>query len=128
MVRPHSRVLVPALLASLACGALAFGASAHGNNSSDSKARKSEAKISMKRARATALAKVPGGRIKSSELEREKGKLIYSFDIRPANGTGIEEVQVDAITGEVVSVEHETPAGEAKERREERKERKTKKP
>jgi hypothetical protein len=127
MVRSHSRVLVSMLLASLACCALAVGASARDHKSSK-KSLKSEAKISMTQARATALAKVPGGRVKSGELEREKGKLIYSFDIRPANGTGIEEVQVDAITGEVVSVEHETPAGEAKERREERKERKTKKP
>jgi hypothetical protein len=127
MVRSHSRALVSILLASLACGALAVGASAR-DHKSPKKSLKGEAKISMTQARATALAKVPGGRVKSSELERERGKLVYSFDIRPAQGTGIEEVQVDAITGEVVSVEHETPAGEAKERREERKERKTKKP
>jgi hypothetical protein len=127
MVRSHSRVLVSMLLASLACGALAVGASAR-DHKSPKKSLKSEVKISMTQARATALAKVPGGRVKSSELEREKGKLVYSFDIRPASGTGIEEVQVDAITGDVVSVEHETPVGEAKERREERKERKTKKP
>lgn len=128
MVRSHSRVLVSMLLAALACGALAVGAAARGNTAHEGKPRKGEAKITMKQARATALAKVPGGRIKSSELEREKGKLVYSFDIRPAAGTGIEEVQVDAITGDVVSVEHETPAAEAKERRDERKEHKLKKP
>ena len=35
-----------------------------------------EAKISMRKARSIALAKAPG-KIKSSELERENGKLIY---------------------------------------------------
>jgi hypothetical protein len=126
-LKTRGRILVSMLLASLACSSLAVGAPAQGHKSSR-KSLKSEAKISMTQARATALAKVPGGRVKSSELEREKGKLVYSFDIRPASGTGVEEVQVDALTGEVVSVEHETPAGEAKERRDERKERKTKKP
>jgi hypothetical protein len=119
-LRSHSRLLIPTLLAALACCLLVAGASARGYKSSG-KSLKSQAKISIRQARATALAKVPGGRVKSSELEREKGKLIYSFDIRPATGTGIEEVQVDAITGEVVSVEHETPKKEAAEKRHESK-------
>ncbi|MDT7541260.1 MAG: hypothetical protein QOE33_1164 [Acidobacteriota bacterium] len=120
------RLFVCALLASLACGSLVSGAWARGKKDSN-KSLKSEAKISMKDAREKALAKVPGGHIKSSELEREKGKLIYSFDIRPAKGGGIDEVQIDAITGEVVSVQHETPASEAAEKRAERKETKHKK-
>ena len=40
-----------------------------------------EAKISEETARATALKEVPNGKVKSSELERENGKLIYSYDI-----------------------------------------------
>jgi hypothetical protein len=120
------RLFVCALLAALACASLAFGASARDKKDSK-KSLKSEAKISMKDAREKALEKVPGGRIKSSELEREKGKLIYSFDIRPAKGSGIDEVQIDAVTGEVVSVQHETPASEAAEKRAERKEAKHKK-
>jgi hypothetical protein len=119
------RLFACALLATLACGSLIFGSQTREKKDSG-KSLKSEAKISMKDARVTALAKVPGGRIKSSELEREKGKLIYSFDIRPAKGTGIDEVQIDAVTGEVVSVQHETPASEAAERRAERKEAKAK--
>ena len=78
-----------------------------------------QAKVSMKTARATALAKVPGGRIQAAELEREHGKLIYSFDIRVPGKPGIEEVQVDAINGEVVSVAHESPRAERKEARKE---------
>jgi hypothetical protein len=116
-MRIRSSVFALSLLLSLA---VVVPAAAKGDKSKH-KSLKSEAKISMTQARATALAKVPGGRVKSSELEREKGKLIYSFDIRPATGTGIEEVQVDAITGEVVSVEHETPKKEAAEKRQESK-------
>ncbi len=81
---------------------------------------KSAAKVTMKEARATALAQVPGGRIKSSELERENGQLLYSFDIRTRNG--IKEVHVDALTGKVLEVKSESAANEASERRNERRE------
>ncbi|MCA1814974.1 MAG: PepSY domain-containing protein [Acidobacteria bacterium] len=111
------------LLAALACGSFASGAAAREKQNSN-KSLKSEAKISMKEARAKALERVPGGRVKAGELEREKGRLIYSFDIRPAKGSGIDEVQVDAITGEIVSVDHETPAKEATEKRQETKHKK----
>src|ERR1700694_4582458 len=80
-----------------------------------------EAKISMEKAREIALKKVPG-KIKQEELEREKGKLIYSFDITVKGKSGIEEVAVDALTGDVISVEHETPKKEAAEKKQEAKE------
>ena len=80
-----------------------------------------EAKISMEKARTTALKKVPGGKIESAELEREHGKLIYSFDIKTSK-PGVTEVNVDAITGKVVSSSHETPAKEATEKKQEAKE------
>ncbi|MEP6833453.1 MAG: PepSY domain-containing protein [Gemmatimonas sp.] len=73
------------------------------------------AKITPDAATATAQAKVPTGKIESAEIESEDGKLIYSFAIKIAGKTGIEEVAVDAKTGKVLSVEHETPADEAKE-------------
>ena len=76
-----------------------------------------EAKITMEAAKATALTKVPGGKIRSSELEREHGKLIYSFDIKVAGKPGIEEVNVDAIDGHVISVEHEGARAEKAEAR-----------
>ena len=40
-----------------------------------------QAKISKAEAEKRALEKVPGGTIKEGELEKEKGKLIWSFDI-----------------------------------------------
>ncbi len=74
------------------------------------------AKVTVAVAQATALAKVPGGTITSAEIEEEKGKLIYSFDIVTKGKSGIDEVAVDALTGAVLSVDHETPADEAKEK------------
>lgn len=75
----------------------------------------------MKQAKATALKKVPGGKIASSELERENGKLIYSFDIKTAK-SGVTEVNVNAVNGEVVDVHHENAAKEAAEKKQEAKE------
>jgi uncharacterized membrane protein YkoI len=81
-----------------------------------------KAKITMKEARALALAKVPKGKVEEEELEREHGKLVYSFDIRVPGKSGIEEVQIDAMNGKVVSIEHETPQAERKEAQEEKQE------
>src|SRR3989442_7560762 len=77
-----------------------------------------EAKVSRAEAEKSALAKVPGGTIKEGELEKEKGKLIWSFDIATAGSKDVTEVQVDAITGQVISVEKESPAKEEKEKKE----------
>jgi uncharacterized membrane protein YkoI len=85
-----------------------------------------EAKITEAAARATALAEVPNGKIKSSELERENGKLIYSFDISVAGKSGIDEVNVNAIDGTVVAKSHEGPKAEKKETVQEAKEKKSK--
>lgn len=79
---------------------------------------KSKPKISMQQARQIALAKEPGT-IQSAELETEKGRLVYSFDIKTA-GT-IHEVQVDAMTGKVLEDSVEDPATEAQEKQQEAK-------
>lgn len=76
---------------------------------------RAEAKIDEATARTTALKEVPNGVVESGELEREKGKLIYSFDIKAPDRSGVEEVNVDAVSGAVVAHEHETPAKERKE-------------
>jgi uncharacterized membrane protein YkoI len=74
-----------------------------------------QAKISGDSALKIALARVPNATMKSGEIEKEHGKVVFSFDLAVAGKPGIDEVQVDAVTGKVVSVEHETPADEAKE-------------
>ena len=75
----------------------------------------SHAKISKEAAQAAALAKVPGGTVKDGELEKEKGKWIWSFDITQPGTADIKEVAVDATTGAVLDVVTETPADQARE-------------
>ncbi len=77
------------------------------------------AKVDPATARRTALAKFPDGSIVKEEIEREHGKLVYSFDIKNGTHSGVEEVLVDALDGAVVSVEHEDAAKEAAEARQE---------
>lgn len=91
--------------------------------SNDQAAMEKEAKITMAKAREIALAKVPGGKIESGELEREHGKLIYSFDIRNSKGS-VTEVNVDAVTSKIVAVQQENAAKEAAEKKQEAKEKK----
>ena len=77
-------------------------------------------KIGMAKARAIAL-KRAAGKVESGEFEKENGKSVYSFDIRNSKGT-ITEVQVEAYTGKIVSVEEENKKAEAAEKRAEAKE------
>ena len=51
-----------------------------------------------------------------AELEAERGCLIWSFDMRIAGKSGIQEIQVDAGTGNVLSVKHESARQEAAEK------------
>ncbi len=100
---------------------LGMTVSAHAQTAAPKKSKipaslKSEARISVEDARATASKKVPGA-IKEEELEKENGKLVYSFDIQVAGQAGITEVQVSAIDGSIVSVEKEDAAAEAKEKK-----------
>ena len=81
-----------------------------------------QAKLTRGEAEKIALSKVPGGTIKEGELEKEKGKLIWSFDISVPGSKDIKEVQVDAISGEIVAMETETPAAQKKEKDEDEKE------
>ena len=78
----------------------------------------SKPRITMQQARATATAKA-SGKVKSAELEKEHGKLVYSFDI--VTDAGIREIQVDAYSGVIVADQVETAADEAREAAQERK-------
>ena len=79
-----------------------------------------EAKVSKADAQATAMAKVPNGTIKEGELEKEHGKLIWSFDMATPDSKDTTEVNVDAITGQVVSMDKESAEDEAKEAKKEK--------
>jgi uncharacterized membrane protein YkoI len=74
-----------------------------------------QAKVTKEQATQTALGKVPNGAVKSAELEREHGKLVWSFDLAQPGKSGVTEVQVDAVSGKVVSLKRESAAQEADE-------------
>ena len=116
-------VLAVFISALLTGGSLAMARSKQGQEEGEAANQEKlarQAKITKERAQEVALRRAPGT-VESSELEREHGKLVYSFDIRNAKGT-IDEVQVSAITGRVVRVEHETRKQEEAEKRKEKKE------
>lgn len=117
-----SRIAVLTLIAVFGIGTATIHASETKKKTEDQAALKKEAKISLEKAREIALKKAPGT-VKSSELEREKGKLIYSFDIETSKKE-ITEVNVDAIDGKIVAVEHENAKKEAAEKKQEAKEQK----
>ncbi len=66
-----------------------------------------QAKVSKADAQVTALAQAPNGTVKECELEKEKGKLIWSFGIATPGSKDITEVNIDAVTGALVNVEKE---------------------
>jgi uncharacterized membrane protein YkoI len=80
-----------------------------------------QAKITKAEATKIALDKVPGGTIKEGDIEKEKGKLLWSFDIATPGTKDITEVQVDAMTGQVLDVSKESVAEQEKEKKEDAK-------
>ena len=102
------RKIITAVAAAMLVAGGLFAASSH-----------AKPKITMAQARATAIKTAPG-KVKSAELETEHGKLIYSFDIATSK-TAVTEVNVDAINGKVVAVQHENAAKEAAEQKQEAK-------
>ncbi|CAN5453598.1 hypothetical protein BH09GEM1_BH09GEM1_43490 [soil metagenome] len=109
-------------LATLALVALAASAGAQATHKPDAHKKvetqaelQKEAKMTMVEARAMAQKTVPNGKIEAGEIEREGGKLIYSFDMKVPGKSGIDEVNIDAMTSTLVSNQHETPKAEKAE-------------
>lgn len=117
MQRSHLAIVGLALtLSAVAAGAQA---PSYKRDIPDSLAKR--AKISEDSATAMAKKRVPKGEIQSVELEKEKGRLIYSFDMKVSGRSGVSEVNINAMTGKVVSVHHESAAAERKEAAQEKK-------
>ena len=108
-----SMILVAAAVPMLAFASISQAQAGYKRELPDSLVK--QAKVTEEAAAATAQKRVPKGKIESVELEKENGRLIYSYDIRTAGKSGIDEVQVSATTGKIVSFEHETPAAEKAE-------------
>lgn len=124
MVRPSALIALAALLVAAAPLANAQQEPARAGAASSKLDPKlaAAAKITLDSARVIALRAVPHGTVASEELEREHGRLIYSFDIQIGKKPGIQEVNVSAISGRVIGVHHESAAAEQREKRAEMKE------
>ncbi len=73
------------------------------------------AKVPKEQAQATAVASVPNSEVKEAELEVEHGCLVWSFDLKLAGKGGVQEVQVDAGSGKILSSQYESPEKEKAE-------------
>ena len=62
-------------------------------------------KLSLEEARTIATGRV-NGKVIDEELEKEKGRLQYAFDIRDAHGK-VWDVEIDAISGEVLQAKED---------------------
>ena len=73
-------------------------------------------KVDFEVAKGTAQHKVPKGILTSHDLVHEHGHLVYSFWFVEAGKSGSKEVDVDAESGKVVKVKHESVESAQKER------------
>lgn len=99
----HNRMYISAML----IGLTAACSSGDLTIEEDAPGLAARAAVDGQTAMSTALRSVPGGDIEKAVIEEEDGRLVYSFDIEVEGREGIEEVLVDAMTGAVVSVQHE---------------------
>jgi hypothetical protein len=75
-------------------------------------------RVSQAQAEKIAVAKLRGKSAvstASAELEAEHGCLVWSFDLQVAGRPGVQEIQVDAGNGKVLSVKHESARQEFSE-------------
>jgi hypothetical protein len=68
-----------------------------------------QAKVSEDSALKIAMARMPGAKVQALELENENGHLMWSWEMKLEGKTGIEEVNVNALDGSIIGVEHENP-------------------
>jgi uncharacterized membrane protein YkoI len=90
--------LLLALVVGVAIPAILSAQAADTTIKQDRPGRLTQAKITPDSARAIARRTVPGAAIQSGETEHEDHRLIYSFDMKVPGRSGIEEVNIDALT------------------------------
>ena len=76
---------------------------------------KHSSKITKARAERIALTKVPGGSIRSAELETARGRHLWSVYITKPGSKNAKEIRVDATSGQILAVQTERPEDQAEE-------------
>ena len=100
-----------AILVAVALSAFSLSTNAASGTSEPKHAHK----ITKAKAEQIALAKVPGGRIRSAELETAKGQRFWSVYIAKPGAKNAKEIRVDATTGKILGVQTERPEDQAEE-------------
>jgi uncharacterized membrane protein YkoI len=72
-------------------------------------------KITKARAERIALTKMPGGIIRSAELETARGQHFWSVYLAKPGSKNAKEIRVDALTGQILAVQTERPGDQAEE-------------
>jgi hypothetical protein len=97
---------------------LIFALSAFGISSgvaSDKNEAKQSVKITKSKAERIALTKVPGGRVRSAELETVRGQRFWSVYIAKPGSKNAKEVRVDSTSGQILTVQTERLEDQAEE-------------
>jgi hypothetical protein len=94
---------------------LIIGLSAIGILTGFTSEAKHSSKITKEKAERIALAKMPGGRIRSAELETTKGHRFWSVCVAKSGSKNAKEIRVDAVTGQILAVQTERPEDQAEE-------------
>ena len=82
---------------------------------SDKDGAKHSGKITKATAERIALAKMPGGRIHSAELETVRGRRFWSVYVAKPGSKNAKEIRVDATSGQILAVQTERPEDQAEE-------------
>ncbi len=82
---------------------------------SDKIEAKHYSKITKARAEQIALTKVPGGNIRSAELETARGQRFWAVYIAKPGSKNAKEIRVDAKSGQILAVQTERPGDQAEE-------------
>jgi hypothetical protein len=76
---------------------------------------KHPSKITKAIAERIALTKLPGGSIRSAELETARGQRFWAVYIAKPGSKNAKEIRVDATSGQILAVQTEKPADQAEE-------------
>lgn len=112
------------LAIAVACSVTSLAAlsPAYAAKSQESAVASGQSKISESTAREIAAKRYPNSAFESAELEKEDNRLIWSLDLRPNGSNQVQEVHIDAMTGEIIATEYETPQMQRDEAAEDEKE------
>ena len=91
----------------------AFGISS--GVASDKNEAKHSSKITKATAERIALTKVPGGSIRSAELETARGQRFWAVYVVKPGSKNAKEIHVDASSGQILTAQTERPGDQAEE-------------